>query len=133
MISGGAAYYRMYRTADHERVTLCAIEPKFWRAFCAAAGRPDWIERQDEPMPQDDLRADIAALFSGMTLKEAIARFEPADCCFAPLLSLPEALASEQAQARGLLRRGLDNLWQALFPVVVDGEKPKLRKPLRDL
>ena len=133
ILNGGAAYYGIYATRDGGRITLCAIEPKFWRAFCDAADRPDWIERQDEAMPQVELRQEIAALFAGLTLDEAVARFAPADCCFAPVLGLSEALESAQVKGRGLVRRGLDNLWQALFPVVVDGERPKTRKPLRGL
>lgn len=133
LLNGGAAYYGIYDTRDGQRVTLCAIEPKFWKAFCAAAGRDDWESRQFEAMPQEALRRDIAALFAGMTLEEAVALFAPADCCFAPVFSLPEALRSEQVESRGLVRRGVDGLWQALFPALVDGERPKTRKPLRDL
>ncbi|MEX0923501.1 MAG: CoA transferase [Rhodovibrionaceae bacterium] len=133
LLNGGAAYYGIYDTKDGQRVTLCAIEPKFWTAFCAAAGQPGWVARQGEAMPQEALRRDIAALFAGMTLEDAVATFDPADCCFAPVMSLPEGLRSEQVESRGLVRRGIDGLWQALFPAVVDGEKPETRKPLRDL
>ena len=133
ILNGGAAYYGIYGTRDGGKVTLCAIEPKFWRAFCEAAGRSDWIERQGEALPQEALRAEITALFAALSLEEAVARFGPADCCFAPVLGLSEALESEQIKGRGLVRRGIDNLWQALFPVVVDGERPRSRKPLKDL
>ena len=47
-LNGGVAYYQVYETKDGRHVMLGAIEPKFWRAFCLAAGRPDWVERQFE-------------------------------------------------------------------------------------
>jgi crotonobetainyl-CoA:carnitine CoA-transferase CaiB-like acyl-CoA transferase len=133
VISGAAAYCQIYETSDGGRITLCPIEPKFWKAFCDAAQRPDWLERHSDPLPQEDLRGEIAAYFASLTLEEAVARFEPADCCFAPVLSLSDALGSPQVTARGLVRRGLDNVWQALFPALVDGEAPRTRKALRKL
>ena len=132
LLGGGAAFYDTYPVTDGT-VTLAAIEPKFWRAFCAAAGRPDWLPRHGEAFPQHALTAEIAALFAGMTLAQAVARFEPADCCFAPVLDLPEALADGHVACRGLVQAAEDGLIQALFPALVDGEPPALRAPLREL
>ncbi len=64
-LNGGAAYYRVYGTQDGRHVMLGAVEPKFWRTFCEAAERRQWIERQDEPLPQTALIADVAAYFAG--------------------------------------------------------------------
>jgi crotonobetainyl-CoA:carnitine CoA-transferase CaiB-like acyl-CoA transferase len=133
MLNGGVARYRVYRCADGKFATLGAVEPKFWQAFCEAAGRADWTARYDDPWPQTALIAEVDALFAGLTLDEAIARFEPADCCFAPVLSLEQAVETEQMQARGLVRRGPDGAWQALFPGKVDGEAPAVRRPWREI
>lgn len=132
LLGGGAAYYDTYPVQDGT-VTLGAIEPKFWQAFCAAASRPDWLARQGEPMPQTALRADIAAMFAAMTLADASARFEPADCCFAPVIPLSAAIESGHVAERGLVRTGPDGVPQVLFPALVDGETPPLRPPLREL
>lgn len=67
MLNGGAAYYQTYRAGDGRFVTLGAIEPKFWRNFCEAVGRPGWAARQDEDMPQAALIADVAALFANLS------------------------------------------------------------------
>ena len=40
--------------------TLGAIEAKFWSAFCRAAGRTAWIARQEDPLPQNELIAEVA-------------------------------------------------------------------------
>ena len=45
--------YRPYRCADGW-VTLGALEPKFWQAFCRGVGREDLIERQLDPSGSRD-------------------------------------------------------------------------------
>jgi crotonobetainyl-CoA:carnitine CoA-transferase CaiB-like acyl-CoA transferase len=131
LLNGGAACYRVYDTADGRRVSLGALEPKFWRAFCAAADRPDWEPRHRDALPQTQLIADVAALFSSLTLRQCDERFGRADCCFAPLLDLAEAIESPHARSRGLVHRIPGNGLQALFPAIVDGERPAPRPPVR--
>ena len=133
LLNGGAARYRIYRCADGKFVTLGAIELKFWAAFCAAAGHPEWTARFEEPMPQTGLIAELDIFFAGVTQAEATARLESADCCYAPVLGLDEAVETEQIQARGLVRRGSDGHWQALFPGRVDGQAPVVRPPWREI
>lgn len=126
-LNGGAAYYRAYRTADGRHVALGAIEPKFWRAFCEAAGCAGWIARQEEPLPQTALAHDVAALIGALTLEECLARFGSADCCLSAVLDLEEAVASPHHQARGLVRRSAGGALQSLFPAWVDGVPPAPR------
>lgn len=130
MFNGGVAFYRVYRTGDEKFVTLGAVEPKFWRRFCEAAGRLDWIERHTEALPQNELIGELSAYFASMTVVEAQERFEPVDCCFAPVLDLGEAIDSPHHAARKLVRKGPDGILQALFPALVDGMPPDLRAPL---
>jgi len=126
-LNSGAAYYRIYATRDRRHVALGAIEPKFWKRFCEAAGHPQWIGRQPEPLPQHALTRDLAAFFANLELDECIARFAAADCCLEPVLTLGEGLESQHVAQRGLVRRdGRGNL-QALFPARVDGEPPATR------
>lgn len=132
LLNGGAACYHVYETSDGRRVTLAALETKFWRAFCEAAGRPDWEARHGEPLPQRALIAELASMFRQLTLADCERRFGAADCCFAPVLELAEALASPHVRSRGLVHRTADGELQPLFPAVVDGEPPEPRPPLRD-
>ena len=127
-LNGGAAYYRLYRTADGRYVMLGAVEQKFWEAFCRAANRPEWIARHHEPIPQSDLTRDLDAFFGTLSLAECIERFSDAGCCFSPVLDLGEALGQPRIRDRGLVvvPPGKSEL-QALFPVLIDGEPPKLR------
>lgn len=132
LLNGGAACYHVYETSDGRRVTLGALEAKFWRAFCAAAERPDWEARHGDPLPQRALVAELASMFRQLTLAECERRFAAADCCFAPVLELTEAVASPHVQSRGLVHRTADGELQPLFPAVVDGEGPAPRVPLRE-
>jgi alpha-methylacyl-CoA racemase len=131
LMNGGAACYRIYETADGRFVSLGAVEPKFWQRFCVAADRSDWIVRHHEPNPQTALIGEVSALFRGLSLDAAVARFEAADCCFAPVLTLAEAVDSPHHRERGLVRPDGNAAFQALFPALVDGQPPKLRAPLR--
>jgi len=130
LLNGGAACYRVYDTADRRRVGLGALEPKFWRAFCAAAARPDWEPQHRNPLPQTRLIAEVAAMFGGLTLAQCEERFATADCCYAPVLDLAEAIASPHVRQRGLVQRTSSGGLQALFPAVVDGARPTPRVPL---
>ena len=131
-LNGGAAFYQVYATADGRHVALGAVEPKFWTAFCDAAGCPEWAVRQEEALPQSALIADVAALLATMTLEEALSRFGAADCCLGPVLDLGEAVASPHHAGRGLVRRAPDGALQALFPALVDGVPPPSRPRLRE-
>lgn len=129
-LNGGAAYYNTYRTADGRHVAVGAVEPKFWAAFATAAGHPDWIARQGEPIPQSALIADVAACIGELTLAECLARFDLGDCCVSPVLDIGAALTESRIAHRGLVRPAPDGALQALFPAHVDGVPPAPRPPL---
>lgn len=131
-LNGGAAYYQVYRTSDDRFVVLGAVEPKFWRAFCTATGRADWIGRQSEPLPQTSLIHDVGCYFGTLSLAQCMERFSGVDCCFSPVLDLGEALQSTRVAERGLVQSGPRGDLQALFPAFVDGAPPQPRQELRN-
>jgi alpha-methylacyl-CoA racemase len=131
MLNGGAACYNVYVTADGIRVSLGALETKFWKAFCSSAERPDWIARHRDPLPQHELKADLAAMFGSITLAECHARFAASGCCFAPILDLRAAIDSPHHRDRGLVREGSTGI-EAVFPAMVDGKAPAPRTPLKN-
>jgi alpha-methylacyl-CoA racemase len=104
-ISGDAAYYNIYETADNRFVTLAALEAKFWSAFCTAVSRPEWVDRQAEPMPQTSLIAELNDLLGDQPLSYWQATFDGVDCCFEPVPLDAEAGQAAQAGARGLKNR----------------------------
>jgi crotonobetainyl-CoA:carnitine CoA-transferase CaiB-like acyl-CoA transferase len=100
-LAGGLLCYRPYRCADGW-VSLGALEPKFWRAWCEGTGREDLLERQFDP-PGSPAHADVEREFAARTRAEWEAFAERHDCCLEPVLELDEALDSELVRARGMV------------------------------
>lgn len=132
LLNGGAARYRTYVTSDGVDVALGAVEPKFWQAFCVAAGHPEWVARIDEPLPQNGLQAEVAAFFAGLTWADCEKRFANVECCFNRVLPLADAVNTGHLQARRLVRKDAQGRYQTLFPAWVDGAPPALREPFRE-
>ncbi|HST14149.1 MAG TPA: CaiB/BaiF CoA-transferase family protein [Gaiellaceae bacterium] len=88
LLTGGAACYRIYETADGRHLTVAALEPRFWRNLCDLLGRPELADRAFEP----DL-PELAELFRTRTLDEWRAALEGKDTCVGPVLTLAEAAA----------------------------------------
>src|SRR4051794_38778811 len=100
-LGGSLLCYRPYRCADGW-VTLGALEPKFWRAWCAGVGRDDLVERQFEA-PGSAAHAEVEAVFAGRTRAEWEGFAAEHDCCLEPVLELEEALDSELVRAREMV------------------------------
>lgn len=126
LLDGGAASYNIYRTVDGGFASLGALESKFWEAFCRAVARPEWIDRQSEPLPQIGLIAEVAALFATQPLAHWRALLEPVDCCFEAVLTAEETLAHPQIASRGLVQHSAGRV-EVLFPAWLDGHPPKPR------
>ncbi len=90
LVNGDAAYYNFYRSKDHRYLSLAALEPKFWQAFCEAVGRVDWVPRHKERLPQTSLIAELEALFISRTLAEWQTLLDGIDCCFEPVVGFDE-------------------------------------------
>ena len=105
MLAGGLVCYRPYACSDGW-VTLGALEPRFWAAFCRGVGREDLVERQFEA-PGSATHGELEAIFAARTRAEWEAFASDVDCCLEPVLGLDEALVSEHVAARGMVS-GLD-------------------------
>ena len=102
MLTGGLACYRIYDTADGRRLTVAALEPKFFRSLCELIGRPELAERQYEA-DQDALALELAAVLRARTLDDWLGHFGDEDVCVGPVSTRAEAAAvfgtAEVAQA----------------------------------
>lgn len=92
LLDGSFACYQIYRTSDHRHLTVGAGEPKFWHNLCAVLKRPDLEAHQFDVDRQPWLKGELAALFEEHTLEQWCAKLSEADCCFAPVLSVAEAM-----------------------------------------
>jgi alpha-methylacyl-CoA racemase len=115
-LAGSLICYRPYECADGW-VTLGALEPKFWQAWCRGVGREELIAKQFE-RPGSEAHAEVQAIFKtrDRAAWEAFARKH--DCCLEPVLELDEALSSELVGAREM---------------VVEIEQPGAERPVRQL
>jgi len=101
-LSGKQACYNVYETADGQHMALAALEHHFWEAFCLAVGRPDWVQRQQDP-DQGSLIAEVSALFGAQPRDYWSTLLATHDCCCEPVLAIDEAFAHPQVRHRGLL------------------------------
>jgi crotonobetainyl-CoA:carnitine CoA-transferase CaiB-like acyl-CoA transferase len=86
LLTGGAACYRIYETADGRYLTVAALEPKFWQRLCELLDRPDLENKAFAPeLPELD------ALFRTRTLRDWLELLEGEDTCVGPVLTLEEA------------------------------------------
>jgi alpha-methylacyl-CoA racemase len=115
-LAGALVCYRPYECADGW-VSLGALEPKFWQAFCRGVGREDLIERQFE-RPGSEAHAQVVEVFKGRTRAEWEAFAGEHDCCLEPVLELDEALSSELVREREM---------------VVELSQPGAERPVRQL
>ncbi len=101
MLNGGVACYLPYECADGW-VSVGALEPKFWQAFCAGVERPDLLEHQFA-QPESEGHARIAEVFAGRSKAEWAAFNDEHDCCIEPVLDLDEALGSDLTRERDMV------------------------------
>src|SRR6478736_4560746 len=113
-LAGSLVCYRPYECADGW-VTLGALEPKFWRAWCRGVGREDLVEHQFARAGSEAHR-EVEAMFHARTREEWRAFASEHDCCLEPVLDLDEALASELIRAREM---------------VVELDQPGAERPVR--
>src|ERR687895_336103 len=100
-LAGGLLCYRPYACKDGW-VTLGALEPKFWQAWCRGVGREDLIEKQFE-RPGSEAHAEVERIFLARTRADWHEFAEQHDCCLEPVLDLDEALDSELVRARQMV------------------------------
>jgi crotonobetainyl-CoA:carnitine CoA-transferase CaiB-like acyl-CoA transferase len=100
-LAGRYNCYRPYECADGY-VTLGALEPKFWKAWCEGVGRPELVEHAYDG-PGSDSHAAVSAIFRQRTRDQWRAFAAEHDCCLEPVLGLDEALDSELVAAREMV------------------------------
>jgi crotonobetainyl-CoA:carnitine CoA-transferase CaiB-like acyl-CoA transferase len=113
-LAGGLLCYRPYECADGW-VTLGALEPKFWHAWCAGVGREDLVAHQFDP-PRSEAHREVEEIFRARTREEWRLFASEHDCCLEPVLDLDEALGSELVRAREM---------------VVELDQPGAERPVR--
>jgi crotonobetainyl-CoA:carnitine CoA-transferase CaiB-like acyl-CoA transferase len=121
-LTGGLAVYGVYRTKDGRYMTLGALEPKFWLAFCAGAGlEPDMGALLPGPH-QAALKETLRDLFASRTRAEWVTFSQQHDCCLEPVLEPDELRTDEHLKGRQAIFE-IDSPW---------GRIEQLRTPVTD-
>ncbi|HEV7807683.1 MAG TPA: CaiB/BaiF CoA-transferase family protein [Solirubrobacteraceae bacterium] len=116
-LAGGLVCYRPYACESGGWVTLAALEPRFWSAWCRGVGREDLVDGQFAATGSG-VHAEMQAIFASRT-REQWERFAgDVECCLEPVLDLDEALARGHVAARGM---------------VVGLDQPGVEEPVRQL
>jgi len=92
MLTGGQSCYGVYETSDGGYMTVGALEPKFWAAFCKAVERPDLMARHLGTIEKTTAtRGILEELFKTKTRAEWEAVFATVEACVEPVL-MPDEL-----------------------------------------
>ena len=98
---GGAPWYNVYETKDGKHVSVAPVERKFYDQLVQAMGLdpatlPDQLDRETWP----ELRGRFADIFRSRTRDEWCEVMEGREVCFAPVLSVEEAVKHPHMRAR---------------------------------
>ena len=100
-LRGASLCYNTYMTRDGKFMALGALEEKFWRNFCKAVGKEEWISNHLSPYEEGDETTEaLKALFAGKTQKEWIDLMENVDTCLTPVLRPEDTLNDCHLRAR---------------------------------
>ena len=134
LVSGGYAFWNVYRTKDGRYISLGCWERKYWENFCRAVNREDLAAEQHAPPPrQDRIIEEVQAIFMTKTRDEWVSALDPREICYAPVNTLEEALEHPQIRHRGLWFRGQHpvdgQIPQPGFPLKFSEDQPGWRTP----
>jgi crotonobetainyl-CoA:carnitine CoA-transferase CaiB-like acyl-CoA transferase len=115
-LAGSLICYRPYECEDGW-VTLGALEPKFWQAWCRGVGHEELVAAQFE-RPGSAAHEQVKKIFLTRSRAQWEEFASKHDCCLEPVLELDEALESPLVRERGM---------------VVEFDQPGAEKPVRQL
>ena len=111
LLTGGVACYQVYETSDQHHLAVGALELKFWRAFCEAAGLSELKSRHWElgeapgsPAARTTISL-VAQRIAKHPRKHWLEVFDPVDACVTPVLTPAEALSHPHHRARDLVHK----------------------------
>ena len=104
LLTGQFACYNVYKAKDGRFMSLGALEPQFWAAFCRAVEREDLIPIQFAPGDKaDELIREVEKIFSERTREQWIDLLQDVDCCCEPVNTFDEAFSHPQVVARNMI------------------------------
>jgi crotonobetainyl-CoA:carnitine CoA-transferase CaiB-like acyl-CoA transferase len=116
-LTGQYPWYDVYE-AKEGYVTLAALEPQFWRAFCEAVDREEWVGKHmtGDPAERQALREGLEELFAQRTRDEWVEFFTGVDAAVDGVYTPAETMEHPQIEARGYVERPDDGQPRVGFP-----------------
>lgn len=102
VLDTGAPFYDTYETADGKFVSVGALEPQFYRELLERTGLLGEVDpaRQMDQSAWPELRERLTAVFRSKTRDEWCELLDGTDACFAPVLTMDEAVGHPHLVAR---------------------------------
>lgn len=116
-LTGGVPWYNVYQCADGRYLTLAALEPAFWAAFCEQVGREDLIAEHgsEDPAVREALADELDDVFASRPREHWLATLDD-DATVGPVNTPAEAVRHPQFEARGIVGRPDDAPPRVGFP-----------------
>ncbi|MEJ8824735.1 CoA transferase [Variovorax humicola] len=135
-LTGGNPFYGIYACADGRRISLGALEHKFWQAFCRHAGLDDLASLLPEKLHGDAstraaVRERLTALFMTRSAADWTELGRQWDVCLGPVATVEEALTASHAQGLPLTHRYAGP--KGMTVQVLKGVSADLAAPAREL
>lgn len=117
-LTGQYPWYDVYQCADGRYITLGALEPEFWQAFCEEVGREEWVgeHMSGDPDRRAALREGLEELFAERTREEWLAELSDGTMT-GPVLTPAEAFEHDQLSER-VVKRPADAPPRVGFPAM---------------
>lgn len=129
VLMGGIAPYNTYVTKDGKAIALGALEPKFWTAFCAAAGLEPAMEALLPGPHQAGWKKKVADAIATRTRDEWAEIGRTQDCCIEPVLEPGEVVTDELHVERKMFVRDPEGRLQPRTPIAtLDAAGPAPRQ-----
>lgn len=136
-LTGGLASYRPYQCADGQWIAIGPIEPKFFATLCTLLERPDLAERQYDLADQDELRAELAAVFAtrdAAAWERLLVGADGGHACAVRVLHPGQVHLHPQHEARGAVlpldTADAGDAWMPASPYVLDGARSDSGAPV---
>ena len=109
-LTGAAAYYGFYETADHRYIAVGAFEKKFWDVFCALIGREDLKPLHDTPDSDrvNYVKQELSQLIAAHDFAWWSEKLADSDCCVTPVLNMGETANDVHFKERGMIIESTD-------------------------
>ena len=118
-LTGQYPWYDVYETQDGRYVTLGALEPQFWTAFCEAIDRPDLADAHmtGDAAEREALREELTDIFRSRTREEWADAMADVDAAVDAVYTPAETFEHPQVEARGYVERPADEAPRVGLPL----------------